>query len=123
MTALAHSPKAALEAAHRRDAKHRDIMKRLQHSLIRKAGITLTAATYGAMRRHSVPLAIKSFPWKVGVWFGSTLVEAMTKGGVQAVAGAISDTTMASYTENAIATGSLIAGDGNGVGAEGDAQV
>lgn len=83
----------------------------LQKSLIRKGTVFGTAAVLGTMNRLNVPIAIAGFPWKVAVAGVAMIVEATTKGPVQAVAGGIGDATMAVYIERSISTGSLIAGD------------
>jgi hypothetical protein len=101
----------ALARLHHATARHRQSMQKVETALLRKAVVATTAAGFGMMRRHSVSMSIKGFPWKLAVWLGATVTEAMTKGGVQTVAGALGDTTLASYTEGAVAGGSLIAGD------------
>jgi hypothetical protein len=117
MSAIVHSlslaeARSRLEAALNRDKRAKVTMHRLESALVRKATITLTAAGFGAMTRHKVPNAVKGFPWKLGVWAGATLVEALTDGFVQQMAGAVGDTTLGVYTHDAVAQGTLIAGDG-----------
>jgi hypothetical protein len=103
-----------LERLRNRDSRAKLGMQRLEHALVRKAAVATSAGVMGAMRRHGVPNEIKGFPWKMGIWTVATIFEALGKGLVQSVAGGIGDSTLAIYTHNGVATGSLIAGEGNG---------
>lgn len=104
--------KDALARLHAATTKHRQSMRGLEMGLLRKATITVTSAGYGAMRKHAVPMSIKGFPWKLGVWLAATVTEVAVKSpAVVAIAGAIGDTSLASYTEGAVASGQLIAGE------------
>lgn len=118
MAATAHlsltDARNRLEAALRRDNKAKATMHRLESALVRKATLTLTAAGYGALTRHKVSNAVKGFPWKLGVWAGATILEALTDGFVQQISGAVGDGTLVVYTHDGVATGTLIAGEADG---------
>jgi len=93
--------------------RHRTKMRSFEHAIVRKGVVTLAAGGYGAMHRLGVKDDVKGFPWKMGVWLGATLVEALASNPiVQNVAAGVSDATMAVYTERSIATKSLVAGAG-----------
>lgn len=108
--------KSKLEAAQARAARANLTTKALEATLVRKASGVSAAAGYGAMKLMHVPIDIKGFPWKLGVWLGVTVVEALTKGAVQAAAAGLSDTTMAVYVYDAVAKKSVIAGDIGDIG-------
>lgn len=110
---MAHNLTAsqALARLHSAGARHRSAMQRVEAAVVRKSTIVLASAGFGAMTRYKTPVAIKGFPWKLGAWALLTVAEAMTKGMTQQVAGALGDATLANYTHDAVAAGSLIAGD------------
>lgn len=113
--ALSH--KAALEALERAQAtqkRHRTEISELKSGLVRKSVIAMTAAGYGLAAKMGVPMAVKGFPVKLGVVAVTTLVEVFSKGMVQRTAGAVSDISLGLYTEAAIRSGSLVAGEGDG---------
>lgn len=87
----------------------------LAAALTRKGVVALAAGTYGAMDMMGVSKTIKGFPWKIGIWFLSTLTEAVSKGLIQQSAGGVSDTTLALYLHGAIAGKTVIAGEGGEV--------
>ncbi len=102
--------------AHARDARHRMKMRRIEGAIVRKSVVTLSAAGYGALHRFGIKDDVKGFPWKMGVWIGATLVEALVSSPlVQNIAAGVSDSTMAVYTERSIATKSFVAGAGGEV--------
>jgi hypothetical protein len=103
-----------LARAHNRDLKHKHEMKVLEGALVRKALVTTNAGMLGAMDRLGVPKSVKGFPWKLGLWVGATIMEAVTKGMLQQASAGVSDSTLAIYTHGAIAGGSLVAGEGDG---------
>lgn len=103
----------ALTRLHNATKRHNQSMQKIETALLRKAVVTASAAGYGMLRRHKVPLSVKGFPWKLGVVLVANITEAFTKGGVQTAAGALGDYTLGSYTENATASGTLIAGEGD----------
>lgn len=102
-----------LEAKEKRDAKAKQAMKSMEGALVRKAVVVLAAGGYGAMKKYGVTNNIKGFPVKLAAFVVTTAAQAMTKGALQQAAAAVSDTSLAVYVENAVATGSLIAGDGD----------
>jgi len=104
----------ALAAAHRRDMKHKAANHQLAAAAVRKGVIALTAGGYGAMDLYGVSKTVKGFPWKIAVWFGATLTEALASGMVQQTAGGVGDTTFALYLHDAIANKTVIAGDREG---------
>jgi hypothetical protein len=104
----------ALASAHRRDMKHKQEKHMLAAALTRKGVVALTAGTYGAMDLYGVSKTIKGFPWKIAVWFGATLTEALASGLVQQSAGGVSDVTLGLYLHDAIANKTIIAGDREG---------
>jgi hypothetical protein len=103
----------ALARSHARDAKMRETMHKLKANVLRKALVTTGAAGYGALKRHKVPNDVKGFPWKLGLWTVFTTAEVFAKGYLQTAAGALGDTTLAVYTHDAVAEGTLIAGNGD----------
>jgi hypothetical protein len=87
-------------------------MQVLEGALLRKAAVTLTAGVLGATTKYKLSPSVKGFPWKLGVWVIFTMAEAATGGMVQQAAGGAADATLAIYTNDAIASGNLVAGDG-----------
>jgi hypothetical protein len=98
--------------AHARDARHRLHKKAMELGLVRKATVSLAAGAMGAMKKHGVANDIKGFPWKLGLWTLATGFELMGTGMLQAAAAGVSDSAMAIYVHDAVASGSLVAGDG-----------
>jgi hypothetical protein len=101
---------AALSRAHTRDMRHKQTMAQLEGALVRKASGVFTSGVLGSMAIYGVPVDIKGFPWKLGVWTAATLTEAMTSGMVQKAAGGVGDATMAIYTYLAITRKTVVAG-------------
>jgi hypothetical protein len=97
--------------AHARDARHRAHKAAMELGLVRKASVSLAAGAMGALKKHGTPNDIKGFPWKLALWTVSTGFELMGKGMLQAVAAGVSDSSMAIYVHDAVASGSLVAGD------------
>ena len=111
--ALSHSEANALVSRLRSQvANKRAKESRMEHVLVRKSGVALTSVGLGALRKHGVSPGVKGLPWKPLAWLGLTMVEAFGKGVVQSFAAGASDATMAVYLENAIASGSMVAGEG-----------
>jgi hypothetical protein len=109
------STSKAIQAAHRahaRESRRRLNARYFERGLVRKAAVIVTAATYGALKRNSVPDEIAGFPWKVVAWGGSTLVELLASGAVAAFAGGVSDATAAIYTDRSIVNKTLVSGAG-----------
>ncbi len=100
-----------LEAAQSRIQRDKNNTKHLESALVRKSVGAMSSGIYGAMNRFGVPVTIKGFPWKLGVWVGATVMEALTRGMVQAASGAVSDNTMGIYIYDAVTKGTVIAGD------------
>jgi hypothetical protein len=101
--------------SHSSQLRHRQHKRMIESTLIRKATVTIAAATMGAMKKagwtDEIP-GIK-FPWKLLGWTIATTAEVLAKPGpLQAVAAGASDSFMAVYVHDAVATGSLIAGNG-----------
>lgn len=112
MAAMTHREAVAIASrSQNRDARHRMQVKHFEAALVRKAAVSMAAGAYGVAQRSGVKNDIKGFPWKMGVWLGATLVEALSKGMVQSFAAGVSDATMAIYMENAISTKTFVAGD------------
>jgi hypothetical protein len=110
MAALSHT--ARLE--HRLsniNKKHRQMTSEIEHAVLRKATIALTASGFGALARNSVPSEIKGVPWKLPLYLIAQVIEAVAQGPVATVAGAIADTSLSVYTANAIATKNWVAGE------------
>lgn len=79
--------------------------------IARKATGALTGAAYGTMDRMGVPPDIMGLPWKMGVYFGAALVEAMARDRVvSAAAGGLADATAAVYLYAATSSGQIVAG-------------
>lgn len=107
---MAHS--SALARAQAVTQRHRQHVKQFERALIRKASVSLAAGTYGAMSRFGIKNDLHGFPWKMGVWLGATVVEALARNPVvQSFAAGVSDATMAIYIDQSIATKSLVAGE------------
>lgn len=102
----------ALARAHARDVKQRERERTMEGAFVRKGTVALAAGVYGAMDLYEVPKTVKGFPWKIAVWFVTTLTEAMTRGAVQQTAGGLSDSTLALYLHDAVANKTIIAGHG-----------
>lgn len=100
-----------IESQDRRLAKDKQSAKTLEGAFVRKSVSGLTAGAYGTMKRMGVSNTVKGFPWKLGVFSFATLVEAMSKGMVQSAAAGVADMTFGIYLHDAIASGSLIAGE------------
>ena len=94
-------------------ARRRTQTENLQRTLVRKAGVIGTAATFGGLNRAGVPVTIGGFPWKLAVSTVANLGEAMTGGNVQAVFAGVADATTAIYIERSISTDTVIAGEGD----------
>ena len=94
-------------------AKQLAVKKGWESLLWRKAAVLTTATTLGVMTRKQIPVTVAGFPWKVVVATAAQVVEGIAKGPVQAVAGGMADAVTAIYTHDAIAGGTLIAGDGS----------
>lgn len=103
---------ALASRAHLANTKHRMHKRAIEAGLIRKATISLSAAGLGALKKHGVSNDIKGFPWKLALFTAATAGEALTDGMLQSVLGAVGDATMAVYVHDAVASGSLVAGDG-----------
>jgi hypothetical protein len=104
---------AAAQRATATNARQRMKMRAFENALIRKAAVSVTACGYGVMKRHSVSDEIQGFPWKLGIWVGSTLVEALAASQVVTnFAAGLSDATMAVYLKDAVQNKTLIAGEG-----------
>lgn len=101
-----------IQRARNLQSRHKASVKTFETTILRKAGVSMTAAAYGAMNRYAVPNNISGFPWKLGVWLGATLVEALADSRVlTAFSAGVSDATMAVYMERAISTKTLVAGE------------
>lgn len=85
-------------------------VRSLEQSITRKASGVTAASVLGVMKRQGVRDDLGGFPWKVGAAALAQIGEAMTKGNTQAALAGIADAITAVYVENAIATGSIIAG-------------
>lgn len=106
---MAHSALARAQAI---QARHRQHIKTFERGLIRKASVSLAAGSLGTIKRMGVKDDLHGFPWKLGLWLGATVGEALSRGALmQAFCAGVSDATMAIYIENAIVTKSLVAGD------------
>jgi hypothetical protein len=103
---------AIASRAHARDTRYRHEKHMIESGLVRKATVSLAAGAMGAMKKHGMANDIKGFPWKLAVWTVATAAEALSKGMVQSIAAGISDSTMAVYVHDAVATCSLVAGGG-----------
>jgi hypothetical protein len=104
---------AIASRAHARDTRLRQHQSAIEAGLVRKATVSLAAAATGALKKHGVPNDIKGFPWKTGLVVGATLAEALSKSRMwQSIFGGIADSNLAIYVHDAVATGSLVAGDG-----------
>jgi hypothetical protein len=107
--------KATMEVVrdHAAKARRRAHVRAFEGTLIRKSAVALSAAGFGAMKRNGVADDLHGFPWKLGLWLGATLLEGLSHSNVLSnFAAGVSDAAMAVYTANAIATKSLIAGEG-----------
>lgn len=103
---------SALARAQAMQARHRQHVKTFERSLIRKASVSIAAGTFGTMKRFGIKDDLHGFPWKLGVWLGATVIEALARGPlVQSFAAGVSDATMAIYIDQSIANKTLIAGD------------
>jgi hypothetical protein len=112
-TALTKDQAIALASrSHARDLKLRHHKRAIEMGLVRKACLSLGAAGLGALKKHGAPNDIKGFPWKLGLFTIASAGEVMTEGMLQTALGAIADTTLVVYTHDAVATGSLVAGEG-----------
>lgn len=101
-----------LARAQATNARHRMHVKSFERSLIRKASVSIAAGTYGTMKRFGIKDDLHGFPWKMGVWLGATVVEALSRNQmVQSFAAGVSDATMAIYIDQAIVNKTLVAGD------------
>jgi hypothetical protein len=107
---------AQLQRASNKEERHKHERTMLEAGLARKAVVSMSAAGMGALQRHGTPNDIKGFPWKLGLWTVATVVEVIAKPGgyLQAVAAGVSDSTMAVYVHDAVAKGTLVAGNGGG---------
>lgn len=102
------------QRAQARDMRHRHRVRAFEHALIRKSAVAISAGAFGAMTRQGVPNSIGAFPWKLGLWVGATLVEALAGSAtVSHFAGGVSDATMAVYMANSIGNKTWIAGEGD----------
>jgi hypothetical protein len=92
--------------------RHRMKMRTFENALIRKAAVSVSAGAFGVMKRNAVSDEIQGFPWKLGLWVTSTLVEALS--GSQVItnfAAGVSDATLAVYLKDAIQNKTLVAGE------------
>lgn len=106
---------ALIQRARNVQQKHKAHVRQFETTILRKAGVSLTAAAYGAMNRYAVPNNINGFPWKLGVWLGATLIEALSDSKiVTAFSAGVSDATMAVYMERSISNKTLVAGEIDG---------
>lgn len=106
--ALAQQNQRALAS----NARHRAKVRGFENALIRKAAVSLTAGAYGMMRKHGVSDAVGGVPWKLPVWVGATLIEALTGSATLGnFAAGVSDSTMAIYVKDAIEKGTFVAGE------------
>lgn len=101
-----------LELASDRDKRHRQVMKNLAGNLVHKGVGLATAGTFGLLRKKGVSMGVKGFPIKLGIWTIATITEVLTDGLLQQAAGGLGNQSINSYLENAIATGTMIAGEG-----------
>jgi hypothetical protein len=104
---------AAAQRAHATNQRNRMKMRAFENALIRKAAVSVASGAFGVMQRNGVKNDVQGFPWKLGLWVTSTLVEALASSQtVTNFAAGVSDATLAVYLERAIATKTLVAGDG-----------
>ena len=96
---------------HNLNRKHRETTAEIEHAVLHKAALSLTAATFGALARNDVPAEIKGVPWKLPLWLLAQTVEAVSGGPLATIAGGVADAAMAVYTANAIANKSWVAGN------------
>jgi len=99
-----------LELSRKRDARMRNQMHEIQGVIVQKAVSVLSAGVLGAMKHYNVRNELAGFPWKLGVWGATSLVQVFTGGMIQKAAGAVADQTLGIYTYEAIATGKVVAG-------------
>lgn len=112
MASAALSRSASLEARLSRiQAKHRRTTQQIESAVLHKASIALTAASFGALARNSVPAEIKGVPWKLPLALVAQTIAAVSSGAISTIAGGIADASMAVYTANAIANKNWVAGE------------
>lgn len=113
---MAKSKSAALQTRlHNRDLRYRQKVKGFENALVRKASVSLTAATYGTLQRYAVKNDVGGFPWKLGVWLGATLVEALSGSQVlTSFSAGVSDATLAIYMDRTISQKTFIGAEQGG---------
>lgn len=94
--------------------RQRERMRAVERAALRKAGGVLAASAWGLLNRLGVPTSIGPVPVKLPVWGLAQVIEVAAGGGVGSFFGGVADSTLAVYTERAISTDSLIAGEGDG---------
>lgn len=112
-----HSLTAALAQAQRMqrtNQRHRQKVRGFENALIRKAAVASSAGLFGVLKRQGVSDEVGGVPWKLPVFVGATLIEALASSSVVThFFGGLSDATMACYMQNAIANKTWVAGEGD----------
>ncbi len=100
-----------IQSARAAAARARSKVQDMEHGLVRKSVIGVTGATLAmAGQREVLPVEVAGVPTKLGLALAATLVEAMSKGPVRRIAGAVGDASLAVYAHEAVQNESFVAG-------------
>lgn len=100
-----------IERARASAARAREKVQQVEHGLVRKSVIGVTGATLAlGAKKNVLPVEVAGVPTKLGISLAATLVEAMSRGPVRRIAGAVADGTLAVYAHEAVQGGSFVAG-------------
>jgi hypothetical protein len=105
----------ALALAHRAQAsraRQRQKVRQFEHAVFRKSGLAVGAVLIGVGQRNGVPVDVAGVPWKPVFALAAMLTEAFSSSPVVSqIAGGLGDAAMATYVKDAVANGTLIAGE------------
>jgi hypothetical protein len=82
----------------------------VEQDFIRKTIIALTGGGYGLARRKGLRKEVMGVPIKLAVATLATAGQVMSRGSSRRAFGAIADASIACFSENAMASGSFVAG-------------